>query len=521
MTSPRLIATALAATGIAAAAPAAANASTFCVNDPSCNGGIGRTGLQDALEAARNDPGPDTIRLGARPDGQAYTGTFTYTGADDNTIALEGVGATPPAIAPAPLTGDALTIASGQQSTIRRLRILAPAGAGRLGASLTRVDASDLTLTGGGPGSIGLRLIGSSLTGSRIDAGAGTGLDAPGGQARIAGSTIAGDTAIAASGAVLGVDASRLHGIHAGIDQTGTANPSRTALVVQRSEITTSAPDGDGITATADPNVTILRSTIASRSSAPSETSTGFVGLADGHDMTIRLQGALIAGYRRGVVTSEVDDFFRVALTLTGSEWDPSRDGIQGTITQTEDVHAEPKLADRPGGDLRLRAGDGAIDRLTGTLAAVRGLDGLAPRDGDGNGSALADAGALEFVPPPAPAPKPAPTPAPVPAPTPAPLPRPAPKPDRTAPSLTKLSLSGRTLKLRLRSSERATVTLRLAHHRRATTFRVRKGANTVALKARLKRLGALKRGRHTLTLSARDGAGNRGKARTLRLTRR
>ena len=54
---------------------------------------------------------------------------------------------------------------------------------------------------------------------------------------------------------------------------------------------------------------------------------------------------------------------------------------------------------------------------------------------------------------------------------------------------------------------------------KRSIVLHLKKGTASRKLGAALKRSGALKPGRYVLTLRARDAAGNRAKARTLRLT--
>lgn len=76
--------------GALLAVPAFASATTYCVNDGSCSGTTEPT-VQDALDAAYGNLGPDTIQIGAGT--YSNPGGFAYDpGAPDNAVTIVGAG---------------------------------------------------------------------------------------------------------------------------------------------------------------------------------------------------------------------------------------------------------------------------------------------------------------------------------------------------------------------------------------------------------------------------------------------
>ncbi len=210
--------------------------------------------------------------------------------------------------------------------------------------------------------------------------------------------------------------------------------------------------------------------------------------------------------------------------------------------TDASNTSADPLFVDPLGSDFHLRDASPAID--TGIVDASSGttdVTGAARTQG-----AAPDMGAYER------APAPVPTPAPTPTPTITPVvpASPTPTPDRTAPSLTALKLSPKTLKskttLTFTLSEPATVTITFAlksagkkHGKSCVkpTAKLRKAKSCTRLvtKATLtkalpkgaaklsltKKVGTrtLSKGAYTLTVTAVDAAKNKGKATTASLT--
>ncbi len=154
---------------------------------------------------------------------------------------------------------------------------------------------------------------------------------------------------------------------------------------------------------TRDSLVELERTTIASRSTQPS-TGTAVKVEAQDHDPFIGLDSSLVAGYahpfvRDAAAGHTVDAYFG------HSQFDHAGDQlggpVQGTISEDHVLGGEPALVSRTGGDVHLRAGSPAIDLGRLSAPTTYDLDGITPIDGNGDGTAVPDAGAYEFKPAP------------------------------------------------------------------------------------------------------------------------
>jgi hypothetical protein len=215
------------------------------------------------------------------------------------------------------------------------------------------------------------------------------------------------------------------------------------------------------------------------------------------------------------------------------SAYDPaavSESGIGNTWDAGGNTSAAPGFVDPAAHDYRLAPGSALIDAGgDGFPVAAKDLAGAdRSLDGNGDGSAVPDIGAFEFVPP-APVP-PAPTPDPVPSPTPDPVPTPDPGPGtppppagEAAPKLTHVSLSRRRFlaargsKLRYTLSKNAIVTVRV---KRVRSHRRLRAAGSLSFPAaagehlRRFRRRALAPGRYVALVVARDASGHRSAER-------
>lgn len=524
--SPRnllLLGAAAAALGV----PSAARAETFCVGPVDCPaGGISKG---DDLQAALKASGKlslDTILVADK--GSPYVGPFVFEARSQQggepqppLVAIKGVGASRPK-----LTGPSgRTVVSLSRATLSGVEVVRPnrttPGVGALDATLTDVEVTEAAAEG--PGGIGVLAGGfTKLVDTWVDSTGDTGfVVSPG--------SVVEATGIHTQGTEVGVrvaGTSRFRLERSRIEGAVGAIAGKGDTEVRRSTLVTSDLGAIGIKQ-ADGRLLLDHVTIAhrdQRSSAP----------AIDLDATVPTQATLRAvamgGYARGLRRT-VTGSGAYAITAIDSVWDASADELPaasgGPGVRLGGLDAEPRFADRAGGDLRPAAGAPQIDLDRSTDADYRDLTGAPASDGDGDGLARADAGALELTVPSAPKPSGAPAPGTqeVPAPSPAPVPASAsraaataPKADTRAPKLSRLRLT-KGLRLTFRVDEAATIRIRSG--KLTLVRKVTAGTRSIALRGALKRRGLLRRSALRITVTAADAAGNRTTTKALRRTLR
>lgn len=372
------------------AAPATASALDICVNAPQCPpGAIDKGGdLKAAINLARLDVGDDTILLGS--NGSSYSGPFIYQpGASGGPLHLVAVGATRPLLT-SPVTGTVLNLEEGDVSGVD---VLVGPGDARAGLSLVDANAVGVTVTGGSAGATGGAGI---VTNGQVDIE----------KSRV---DLKGEKGIVANGQLF-LGFSTIQGPELGLDTVGpeTVQISRSKvvgrtgavsaegfLIADTSVLETTDRFGTGVRM-ADGFVSLSRTTVAA-TTAQGSVLPAIELEADAEDASAELLHAALAGYARGV-DGEAAGGVGLELTARSSAWDSSHDTVPLGPGSTDVFPVEPTFVDLVGGDLRPRVGSSAIDPGGDPHPGELDFEGNAPVDGDGNGSALVDAGAFEYL---------------------------------------------------------------------------------------------------------------------------
>jgi hypothetical protein len=392
------IAAAVACTGfLAGAIPA--NAATYCVQKPSCVG-TDKSELQAALDAAKLAPGPDRIEIGqgtfSSPD------PYEYSAVGANTVDVIGVG--PAGTRLVNTASGSITTLSLLRGSVSDLEVVGPAGfdiaATPIALTLTGT-AQRVKVTGGFSGvhlESGASLRDSVVTGSGLDfsrpavlfAGStGAVLDSTvngnsdgivgshTGQFTVSRSTVSASIGVSATdGAEIDVDDSLVRSSYAGLYAHSTSKP---ATIVAK-------------------NVTIVGP--GSGSGAGVEASSSGAG----QTATVVLQNSVVSDVQQSLrrKTSAGSAF----ISVSHDDYDPSTVSDSGTGKVTDlggNTDAAPGFVDASGGDFRPAPGSALIDAGgESPQVSTNDRDG-GPRsvDGNGDGTALPDIGAYEFVPAP------------------------------------------------------------------------------------------------------------------------
>ena len=406
----RLAATlALVGPALLALGPAAANATTYCVANPSCvtAGGTSVATVQGALTQAQTNAGPDRVEIGPGPFVAPASGFAHSSTTAANSVEIVGAGADATTLSPPPGPGDGtttLTLSSSPDSVVRDLRI------GVRSPNAVTAFNSALDLTGSARNikvttvlhgtSVFLRN-GATLADSNIDGGT---TDIPsvsivGADARVTRTTIANNTsAVGASSAGSGtVTRSRLIG--------GGASASGGVLRVTDSTIEPGASGFlTGLIASSGGTLTAQQVTVDGRGGSNTTGATAFASAAT-DTSTVNIESSVLANVDTSL--ERINGGSGVArISVDHSSFDPARfsDGgsTPGSIMQGPgNVNVAGGFVDSANGDYRLRADSALID--AGDPAPEDGLHSvdLAGNarvfDGTGDGIAVPDIGALEF----------------------------------------------------------------------------------------------------------------------------
>jgi len=408
---------------------ASAGAATFCVQLPGCPaGGTAEPSIQAAIAAAAAAAGPDRILLGPV--------TFAEGGlnaAPGNVVELVGAGAGQTVIAPPAGNGVTTLVLADAGSTVSDLTVRLAAGTSELGIALggtarrVAVTAADGT-TGGGV-SLAVGGGGSFLDGtvSLPTTGALTGISSTN-LGTVANSSIAAGTGILNAATVQHVR------VDAGVNGI-LVNPISAAVTMALDDALVrivGTGSGSAVFAAGSGFGSYAATLTARHVTAIGNGNAGSVGLrADAFSASpgtqttsLTVSQTVLQGF--GVDLARSANGFNsgasaiAQLTVGFSDLDPfkrtdSNTAIGGGIASGSivdsggDFTADPGFANAAAGDYSLAAGSPLIDRGDPAAPAIgepaTDLAGQ-PRvvDGDGNGSAIADVGAFEFVPPAPPA---------------------------------------------------------------------------------------------------------------------
>ncbi|MEH3053815.1 MAG: hypothetical protein PGN13_07365 [Patulibacter minatonensis] len=439
------------------ASPAAAN--TYCVPDTTiatdCTVPVGT--LQSALDSARASAGPDQIRLAAG----TFAGASDLSG-DGSMTTITGAGRGQTFIT---TTTAARAIDLAGNFTVRDLAIsgtLDASDIARFQGSALVAERIDVTRSGSGSASGTLvSLSQSTLRDVKIRKPTGTGYPLYMGNGTAIGLDIddgTGGYAAYVNGGTVTRAKITTGAVNAGVYLTGTGTTLAGAL------ITTSSPNAPGlllITSGTNASGTVRDTTLVS--TAPGTTAPAVeVGTFQPLTAQLGVTGLATAGYaaagcsgtNNAAGTATLTLARTVATSLFLAACPPGRGysnaGTESTVAGSGNVLAAPQFANLAGGDYGPLAGGNLVDAgdpasLLPTDSALDVRGNARVVDGNADGVAVRDVGAIEWQVPAATA-TPAPTPTPAPgtgSPTPAPSPTATPAPPAPAATITSIRFSG------------------------------------------------------------------------------
>jgi hypothetical protein len=378
----------IAAVAVAGAFPAAAHATTYCVNTtPDCN----NDNLALALYAASANPGLDRVDIG--PGEYEAAGGLLYAAGPDNPVEIVGSG--DGTVLRGGSAGSTTLALAGAGSSVRKLAIELPQDNSSYGLAVQDATAEDVTVRRLASGGVGVFAQAATLR--RVDVEGGK-LGALVSEGTIESSRIVG---------VIGVrvqkgtpPATIRHSHLEGSDIALQAFVSRVAV----SDSVLVGGYGGGAEAhdqgaSAPAEIDATHVTLVTRGGATGATATS---LGPG-GATVRLRNSIVAGFDAGVSRAEITPGH--AEVVVDHSVLPPGPPVAGVDETSVLRLADPGFTDPAAGDYMLAAGSPALD-AGAALAEPGAVDILGrPRavDGDGDGSALPDPGAFERPAPAAP----------------------------------------------------------------------------------------------------------------------
>jgi hypothetical protein len=403
------------ALGVAAAAAQPASAADFCVSpENSCSPANTFTDIQPALDGASNTVGSDRVLIGAGSF-LAPSGGLLYDGIQPGTVEIRGAGRDATTINEQPTIGSESTLRLAHtgpgRSTVTGLTLTVASGPSNFGLWLiSNTDARDVAVRAqdGVANARGVDLRGTSmLSRSLVDVGTGSpGIEggvAPADDTRVEDSTVIGRkgvlvegghgtvvrTKVVATDTALGANDSTLRADNVVVDMNHAGGGSVALSAFGSGGVPDALIDAR--------NVTIL---------GDSPGVNGASAFATGNEAIVNLVNSIVRVRGGALLRNAGSGAGDKAATINASNNDYRADGVSnfsngnGTLTNTSPRTDDPRfLGDPQLGDVRLRFDSPLID------AGIAGTDEPAddynadPRivDGDGNGSAVRDIGAVEY----------------------------------------------------------------------------------------------------------------------------
>jgi hypothetical protein len=385
-----LLTAAAAAAGLALSA-GSADAVTFCVNLDPCSGGTAKPDIETALQQLAANGTHDQLKIGEG----TYVGNFAYSSSEKLTITGAGEGRT----VLLPGSGGPVTLGldGSDASVVERLTIGVKDASGGRGLVLgARAREVTVRHDGASDGVIGVRLRdGSSLYRVRIESGSNTWAverDTSGGAASITETEI---------------DAPRGFGIYGG---SGGLTVTQTRITVRASAVSSSG-------ATTLTNV--LAHTLATNGTAPAiQALSGAHLVADhvtaygsgaGHGFslsaaqaasTMVIRNSVAENFQFQITRSNDGSAHPANMTISYSRYPYVRDlATAGTLTEGPGkITDASRFADAAAGDFRPAWDSPLIDAGDPASSVTDDLHGDSrPVDGDGDGVARSDIGAVEY----------------------------------------------------------------------------------------------------------------------------
>lgn len=392
---------ALVTAAIGLAAPAAASADTFCVNKPPCLLGTTKATVQEALDAAEQNPGPDVVRIGARAE--PYEGPFTYDGFAYNAVEIIGDGPGQSVLKGG--IGPDYTLGLGEGSKVSDLTVRPRLHNGGpiepVGLQLDGADAENVHVVhppASGPATGIVTTHDAELRGVTVDISGGTAViahDGPQGTT-LRDSSVSGKVGVNAYGdATATLRDVRLSTTGAGAQAFGGG-----ALRLSNVQITTSAPEARGLLAGVGAGEVSANHVTIGRS-APASDAEG-VRIWGG---SVSLQNTIIHGYPVPVLREHYQSLGSSDLSVRYTNFDEAASAlgqlsVPGTVSLGPgNRNDEPRFA--APGDFHLRGDSPLID--VGELSPlssetdIDALDRSVDGDGDGDLLGAVDLGAYEY----------------------------------------------------------------------------------------------------------------------------
>jgi hypothetical protein len=429
----RVIGVLVAATALALPASALADGNVYCVEStfvaskPGCSAVY--IDVQSALTAAYTSANEDTVQIGPGTFYASSSSDFYYDGGSSlrNTVSIVGAGrGATKLVRTAP--GVVLDVKSAQASSIRDLTVAPAAGTNDTTGRSVGIRSPTATLTsvtvdpsaatayvtgfelGTGTLSKGTALLPSGTSATNI--GAKFTNTVATARADVDGAALSGGIGLDVATPELSVNASRVTGASYGLRGSIGARNGQIANSVVRS-----SADGIHFEIVGDADVFLLNTTILGSGAAGSGIwTTAYAGGPTSTDVNLHVNSSIIRGFLSSFSGQSFDNGPAQARVNAIARYSDLKPGVTGPGHATYDgdtsnIDADPIFVNPSTGDYTPAANSPVVDKgLPGTLSAGGSsgaeldlVGNLRVVDGNGDGTARRDIGAVEYQPPPPP----------------------------------------------------------------------------------------------------------------------